>query len=93
MRQSQNSPKVTGMTYRFTNQSHQRTRNIGRVFPMHGLQSTSVAYKTTRKDFDVLEDQLYNEAANKDKLYFKQKFFMKDFKEELLRSNVNPNRS
>lgn len=93
IRESQNSPKVTGMTYRFSNQAAQRQRNIGRVFPMHDLQSTSVAYKTTRKAFDVNESQLYAEAANKDKLYFKQKFFMKDFKEELLRSNVNPNKA
>ena len=42
--------------------------------------------------YDVPDQQLRNEVQNHDKLFFKQKFFMKDFMEELIRSNVNPNK-
>ena len=38
------------------------------------------------------EEKLKLEVSNHDKLFFKQKFFMKDFMEELIRSNVDPNK-
>ena len=81
------------MTQKYSNQITHSTANrnmsIGKIFPSYGLGGQ---LKTTRKEYDVDDRQLRLEASNHDKIFFKQKFFMKDFMEELLRSNVNPNK-
>ena len=65
---------------------------MGRLFPSYGIANVDDTFKTTRKRNDVPQEQLYNEVQNSDKLFHKQKYFLKDFMEELLRSNVNPNK-
>ena len=86
------SPMVAGLSYKYAPTKVPQQKKIDRLFPSYGVFDNEITYKTTRKLYDVPNDQLMLEASNNDKLYFKQKFFMKDFMEELLRSNVNPNK-
>lgn len=77
------------MTYKFCNARADPKLGIAKVFPTYGLAPLTVSAK---KSAEVSESQLFAEAKNHDKLYFRQKYFMKDFMEELIRSNVNPNK-
>ena len=86
------SRNVAGMTYRFSQKVSDRNRGIAKVFPAYGLADNRVTYQSAMKSQQVPEAQLYLEASNHDKLFCKQKFFMKDFMEVLLASNVNPNK-
>ena len=68
-----------------------RDRKTSKIFPSYGITSPAQSFKTMKHETDVPDEQLRLECSNNDKLYFKQKFFMKEFMELLIRSNINPN--
>lgn len=83
---------MTGLNKRF-NQAYQGPlQNISRIFPMYGLNDEQAALQSHNKRASVNADQAKLEARFKSKLFFKQKYEMKEFIEVLLRAKVNPNK-
>ena len=61
--------------------------NAVHLFPMYGVRKD---YLTTNKALETNEPEFEVELTGKNKLFFKQKFQMKQFMDSLLRSGVSP---
>lgn len=84
------SRNMVGMTYKYSQKMSDKNRQLSKVFPSYGIAPSNV--QSAKRSAEISERTLYNEVKNHDKLFFRQKYFMKDFMEELIRSNVNPNK-
>ncbi len=87
------SPLI-GLSYRYAKakKSDYSQRNISRVMPTYGIYDQIDTMKSTRRAMDDSREEIDLELQNHDKLFFKQKFFMKTFLDEMIKNNVNPNK-
>ena len=85
------SPLV-GLSYRYVKRPTDGARSNSRVIPTYGIYDNRDTMKSTRKAMEASKEEIDLELQNHDKLFFKQKFFMKQFMEEMIKANVNPNK-
>ena len=84
--------KHVGLNLKHSQAAQGPLQNISRIFPMYGLNDEAEVMQSHNKVAAVPSKQVVLEAQYKSKLYFKQKYEMKDFIEVLLRAKVNPNK-
>ena len=84
------SPMV-GLSHKFVKTSDDKARSLSRVMPTYGLYDNNQVMKSTRNEMEASREDLDLELQGHDKIFFKQKFFMKMFMDEMIKANVNPN--
>ena len=84
--------EVIGLSYKFAKGSQDPSRSVSRVMPTYGLYDQSSTMKTTKVAIEPSTQEIHLELENHNKYHFKQKYFEKQFIENCIRANVNPNK-
>ena len=84
---------MVGLTNKYSNRHIDGKRSVSKIFPTYGISSPKDSYLTTRNVMDVPCDELNLEVTLNQKTHNRKRFDLKDYMEELLKSNIKPNRS
>ena len=87
----QQSP-MKGLNNKFAIHNYNHNRAKSRIMPTFNMDTALNQFKTTKKQKELPESVIMAEITNQDKLFNRQKYFMKQFMEELIKSGINPSK-